>query len=69
MHLHFDKTNYTIAIDFTNERIIYPEGVEADRDTTKNFSANENFVVLECVVRLLKIGYKPENIMLEPKTP
>ena len=54
---------------FTSEKIKYPEGIEADRDTTKNFSANENFVVLECVVGLLVQGYKPENIVLEPKTP
>lgn len=69
MVLHFEKTNDTVAVDFTNEKIIYPEGIEADRDTTKNFSANENFVVLECVVGLLAQGYKPENIVLEPKTP
>lgn len=69
MNLHFDNTNCTVAVDFTNEKIIYPEGIEADRDTTKNFSANENFVVLECVVGLLAQGYKPENIVLEPKTP
>ncbi len=69
MNLHFDVTNCTIVVDFANEKIIYPKGVEADRDTTKNFSANENFVVLECVVGLLSQGYKPENIVLEPKTP
>ena len=69
LNLHFENINSTIAVDFTNEKIIYPEGVEADRDTTKNFSANENFVVLECVVGLLAQGYKPENIVLEPKTP
>lgn len=69
MNLHFDNINCTIAVDFTNERIVYPEGVEADRDTTKNFSANENYVVLECVVGLFAQGYRPENIVLEPKTP
>ena len=69
MNLHFDNTNCTIAVDFSNERIVYPEGIEADRDTTKNFSDKENFVVLECVVGLLAQGYKPENIVLEPKTP
>lgn len=69
MNLHFDNTNCTIAVDFSNEKIIYPEGIEADRDTTKNFSANENFVVLECVVGLIAQGYRPENIVLEPKTP
>lgn len=69
MNLHFDNINCNITVDFTNEKIIYPEGVDADRDTTKNFSANENFVVLECVVGLFAQGYKPENIVLEPKTP
>ena len=69
MILHFDNINRTVVVDFTNEKIIYPAGIEADRDTTKNFSANENFVVLECVIGLLTQGYKPENIVLEPKTP
>lgn len=69
MCVHFDKINCGITVDFTNEKILYPEGIEADRDTTKNFSAYENFVVLECVVGLLAQGYKPENIVLEPKTP
>lgn len=69
MHLYFNNIKSTVAVDFTNEKIIYPEGVQADRDTTKNFSANENFVVLECVIGLFAQGYKPENIVLEPKTP
>ena len=69
MALHIDNINCTIAVDFTNERIVYPDGIEADRNTTKNFSAPENFVVLECIIRLLSQGYKPENIVLEPKTP
>lgn len=69
MYLHFANINSTIAVDFTNELIKYPDGVEADRDTTKNFSKNENFVVLECVVGLFAQGYKPEHIVLEPETP
>ena len=69
MTLHFDKVNCSICIDFTYGKIIYPDGIEADRNTTKNFSAPENFVVLECIIRLLLQGYKPENIVLEPKTP
>lgn len=69
MHLHFANINSTIAVDFTNELIKYPDGVEADRDTTKNFSKNENFVVLECVIGLFAQGYKPEHIVLEPETP
>ncbi len=30
MHLHFANINSTIAVDFTNELIKYPDGVEAD---------------------------------------
>lgn len=67
--LHFTNQNTSVSVDFTNEKIIYPDGIEADRDTTKNFSHNENFVVLECVVGLLFQGYKPEHIVLEPETP
>lgn len=45
MTCHFANINADISVDFTNQQIIYPAGVEADRDTTKNFSKNENFVV------------------------
>ena len=31
-----------------------------------NLSANENFVVFECVHRLLEKGYKPEGRKAEP---
>ena len=65
----YDETDVSVSVDFANEKIIYPSGIQADRDTTKNFSSNENFVVLECVCTLLKQGYKPEQIVLEPKTP
>lgn len=58
-----------LKIDFANERIIYPKGVTAHRDTTKNFSQPENFVVFECVHNLLQSGYKPEHIILEQGMP
>ena len=64
-----DAIESTISVDFRNEKITYPEGVQVDRDTTVNFSKNENFVVLECVIKLFKMGYLPEHIVLEPKTP
>ncbi|MDN5638260.1 MAG: restriction endonuclease subunit S [Staphylococcus equorum] len=49
--------------------IIYPEayGLKVNERQTCNFSSNENFVVFECVHRLLQKGYKPEHIELEPK--
>lgn len=65
----FPKSDASISVDFVNEKINYPEGIEAGRDTTKNFSHNENFVVLECVCNLLNQGYRPEHIVLEPSTP
>ena len=61
-------SGYELRVDFINKKLIYPEGVTAERDTTKNFSQNENFVVFECVHNLLVAGYKPEHITLEPKT-
>jgi len=58
-----------IEVNFTKKEIIYPEssGLIVNERQTCNFEANENFVVLECVHRLLEKGYKPEHIELEPK--
>ncbi|WP_156104136.1 restriction endonuclease subunit S, partial [Campylobacter sp. MIT 97-5078] len=36
------------------------------RNTTTNFSSNENFVCLLCVDKLLSKGYAPKHIILEP---
>lgn len=57
--------DYYIDIDFANEKICYGNLIGADCKTTQNFSQPENFVVLECVDRLLEKGYKPQNIILE----
>ena len=66
---HYDEVGATISVDFANEKIIYPSNIQADRKTSQDFSKPEFFVVLECVCRLLEIGYKPTQIVLEPKTP
>ena len=66
---HYDEVGATVYVDFANEKIIYPLDIQADRNTSQNFSRPEFFVVLECVCRLLKLGYKPTQIVLEPKTP
>jgi len=58
-------SNYAIEIDFVKETINYGEKIKAESRTTSNLSQPENFVVLECVNRLLEKGYKPENIVLE----
>ena len=41
-------------------------GFVIHRDTTLNFSANENFVCLACTHLLLKKGYEPKHIVFEP---
>lgn len=56
-----------VAIDCDNEKIIYPESIIVHDKTTSNFEHPENFVVLECVCRLLAKGYRPEHIELEPR--
>ncbi|MEE6072081.1 N-6 DNA methylase, partial [Avibacterium paragallinarum] len=60
---------YELKVDFANEKLIYPEEVTAHRDTTKNFSQPENFVVFECVHNLLTSGYRPEHLILEQGMP
>ena len=54
-----------IVVDFHNKSITYPERINTGFNTTTNFGQDENFVVLECVNRLLEKGYKPEHIFLE----
>ncbi len=58
-----------LEVDFAKHEIRYPEaaGLLVNERQTCNFDANENFVVLECVHRLLEKGYKPQHIELEPK--
>lgn len=67
----FTKTiaSTSLSVDITKQAIHYPEseGLVVNERQTCNFSANENFVVFECVHRLLEKGYKPEHIELEPK--
>lgn len=62
---HYNGANCDITIDFEKERIEYPSSIDTGANTTTNFSQEENFVVLECVNRLLEKGYKPESIFLE----
>lgn len=58
-----------VVVDFDNRKILYPEakGFKVHDKTTSNFEHDENFVVLECVCRLLDKGYRPEHIELEPR--
>ncbi|MEJ5266858.1 MAG: N-6 DNA methylase [Bacteroidales bacterium] len=77
----YNLHNYTIKADTAKGRIHYRSDdqttVERQEDgqiqlgdkTTSNFSAPENYVVLECVDRLLRKGYNPNDIHLERRYP
>ena len=66
---HKTYVDYAIEIDFDRQNINYGDSIIAESRTTQNFSQPENFVVLECVDRLLIKGYKPQNIILEKTWP
>ena len=57
--------NFIIEVDFEKQCINYGSEIKSESKTTQNFSQDENWVVLECVDRLLEKGYKAENIILE----
>lgn len=44
---------YELLVDYRNERIEYGTKIQCDSKTTQNFAQSENWVVLECVDRLL----------------
>lgn len=65
----FENFDCLLKVDFKKKAIIYPEnkGLKVNDKTTCNFSSKENFVVLECINRLLEQGYNPAHLELEPK--
>ena len=73
---YHSHNNYIIRINFNSRKIEYraeniseQEGISWGDATTSNFENSENFVVLECVNRLLEKGYSPNSITLEKKYP
>lgn len=65
----FPSIDAYLKVDFEKQELIYPEdkGLRVNERQTCNFNSNENFVVFECVCRLLIKGYKPNHIELEPR--
>lgn len=53
--IHRYDNNAYLKVDFNKKELIYPEdqGLTINERQTCNFSQNENFVVFECVHRLL----------------
>ena len=64
MYKKYRSFNCELKVDFAKEKLIYPEEIRG-RERNDGFDAPENFVVFECVVRLLDKGYRPEHIELE----
>lgn len=67
--IYTSQDNYTIEVDFNKQHIDYGDKITAESRTTQNFSQPENFVVLECIDKLLQKGYAPQNIILEKTWP
>ncbi len=66
---YFETHDCYVRVNMETNSIEYPEekGLTICRYTTCNFENDENFVELDCVCRLLKKGYNPAHITLEPK--
>ncbi len=62
---HKKYNGYAIEVDFEKKVFNFGNTIKGESKTTQNFSQAENWVVLECVDRLLEKGYLPENIVLE----
>lgn len=60
----FTAFDCALKVDFTNNKLIYPVAIK-EHERNDGFDQPENFVVFECVNRLLEIGYRPEHIELE----
>ena len=60
----FPEIGCSLKVDFQAKRLIYPNEIKG-RERNNGFDKKENFVVFECVCRLLSKGYRPEHIELE----
>lgn len=63
----FPQFDCELKADFKNKELIFPKDLIVNDKTTSNFLSPENFVVFECVHRLLSQGYHPSHIELEKK--
>ena len=60
----YSQYNTQLEIDFKEQKLIYPIEI-VGRERNDGFDKPENFVVFDCVCRLLDKGYRPEHIELE----
>ncbi|MGL4367545.1 MAG: restriction endonuclease subunit S [Brevinemataceae bacterium] len=59
------KFDIKIDLSIKNGKISYPDKLIIHDQTTSNLAKEESYVVLQCVIKLLELGYIPENIELE----
>jgi len=66
-----EKLGFIESKEIYTKKLIYPEvnGLRVNNKTTSNFTSPENFVVFECVDRLLSQGYYPKHIEIEKEYP
>lgn len=57
--------NYSVEIDLEKQTFYFGGKIKIGEKESQNITKPEDWVVLECVNRLLETGYKPENISLE----
>lgn len=62
----YNVTNgYRLSVDLHTQKIYYGDKIIIHKEDALNIKIPENVVRLECIIRLLKQGYKPEDIELE----
>lgn len=61
--------SYTIEVDFENDTFYYGGKIKVQGKKNQKITKSEDWLVFECVNRLLEKGYKPENIVLEKVYP
>ena len=60
---------YSIDVNIENESIYWGGKIKVQGKTSQNITKLEDWVVFECINRLLEKGYEPENISLEKTYP
>ncbi len=61
--------DYAIEVDFEKQTFHFGGKIKIQTKDSQNITKPEDWVVLECVDKLLVKGYKPENIQLEKVWP
>lgn len=61
--------DYAIEVDFEKQTFHFGGKIKVQAKDSQNITKPEDWVVLECVDKLLVKGYKPENLQLEKVWP